>query len=740
MRGRLVLVLFGVTLFLSAFLLFCVQPMIAKMVLPLLGGSPAVWTTCMVFFQAALLAGYAYAHATTSWLGVRRQTIVQAGLLVLPLCVLPFGIPADATRSLVPDANPTGWLFGLLLGMVALPFFVVATSAPLLQRWFTRTGHPAASDPYFLYAASNLGSMLALLAYPFVLEPNFRLAQQSWGWGVGYAVYLVLILGCATVVRRGPEERGEHSDSQGPAIEPQRPGTGQVFRWIALAFIPTSLMLGVTMYLTTDIAAIPLLWVIPLALYLLTFILTFARRPILPHSWMVRVLPMAAVLLVLVLNIGSVAQPVFLPLHLAVFFVAAMVCHAELVRCRPPQEHLTAFYLALSCGGVLGGLFNAVIAPLVFDRVAEYPLALVLACLVLPRSETNHGDRFSRSLDWVLPLCLGLFAAGMVAVLQPRSGSQSDDLHAKLTFGVAALICYAFKDRPVRFALSLGAVLLVAGTYTSNYGQVLYQHRNYFGVLRVTYDPAGNFNRLIHGHTLHGQQSLDPQQRYEPLTYYHRTGPIGQVFDDLRQRGNPSDVALVGLGAGTLAAYGEPGQHMTYFEIDPVVAQIARDPSFFSFLSDSRAASINIVLGDARLRLNDAPDHAYGLIVLDAFSSDAIPTHLLTREALQLYRSKLKQGGMLAFHISNKCVDLAPVLAALARDADLRCLVRRDLDLPASELKIGKEPSIWAVMAACDVDLGSLTCDSRWVAPHVPPGEAVWTDDFSSIIEHMRLK
>ena len=285
----------------------------------------------------------------------------------------------------------------------------------------------------------------------------------------------------------------------------------------------------------------------------------------------------------------------------------------------------------------------------------------------------------------------------------------------------------------------IGRVLLVAGTYTSSYGRVLYQHRNYFGVLRVTYDASGNFNRLIHGHTLHGQQSLDLERRLEPLTYYHRTGPIGQVFEVTRTRNPGTDVALVGLGAGSLAAYAEPGQQMTYYEIDPVVAQIARDSRFFTFLEDSRAGSIAVVLGDARLRLDDAPDHAYGLIVLDAFSSDAIPTHLLTREALRLYRSKLGETGILAFHISNKCIDLAPILGALARDAGLQCLVRSDLDLSPCEMESGKEPSTWAVMAARDADLGSLSHDARWTPPQVPPNEPVWTDDFSSIIQHLRL-
>src|SRR5208337_271403 len=303
---------------------------------------------------------------------------------------------------------------------------------------------------YFLYGASNLGSMLALLAYPLVVEPNLRLAQQSMAWTVGYGVYVVLALGCVTVVWRSHEGALGGAGSSGPTQEPHRLRIGQVLRWVVLAFIPTSLMLSVTMYLTTDIAAMPLLWVIPLAIYLLTFILTFARRPILPHSWMVRALPMAAVVLALVLNISSAAQPISLPLHLVVFFLAAMVCHGELVQHRPAQEHLTAFYLAMSCGGVLGGLFNALIAPLVFDRIAEYPLALVLACLALPKTQTDSSKRWSRSLDWVLPFCLGILTWGVVTVLQARSGSPRENFHAKLAFGLAGLVCYAFKDRPVR--------------------------------------------------------------------------------------------------------------------------------------------------------------------------------------------------------------------------------------------------------------------------------------------------
>ncbi len=534
-----------------------------------------------------------------------------------------------------------------------------------MQRWFASTGHPAAADPYFLYGASNLGSLLALLAYPLVLEPNLRLAQQSGAWAAGYGLLIALTLACATAVWRSPAAAHPVSNAS-EATRGQHPlHLGQWLRWMALAFVPSSLMLGVTMYLTTDIAAIPLLWVIPLALYLVTFILTFARRPMLPHSWMVRALPMAVVVLTLAMSISSVTQPIFIPVHLVTFFLAAMVCHGELVKHRPSREHLTAFYLAMSCGGALGGFFNALVAPVIFDRVAEYPLALALACLALPKPGSDFRERWGRALDAALPATFGALAWGLSTILQSRSESHQDDLGVKLVFGFAALVCYTFKERPVRFALGIGAVLLAGGTYTSNFGKVLYQHRDYFGVLRVTLAVSGDYHRLIHGHTLHGQQSLDPARRHEPLTYYNHSGPIGQVFDESRTRLAGANIAVIGLGAGTLACYAEPGQRWTFYEIDPAVERVARRPDYFTFLEDCRASSLEVILGDARLRLRDAPEHGYALIVLDAFSSDAIPSHLLTREARELYQRKLATGGMIAFHISNSFLDLAPVAALL---------------------------------------------------------------------------
>jgi hypothetical protein len=752
---HMVLPLFGSTLFLSAALLFSVQPMVAKMALPLVGGSPAVWCTCMVFFQAALLAGYTYAHATTTLLGVRRQALLHAGLIMLPLLRLPFGITADATRSLSAAENPTGWLLGVLVTTVGLPFFMVSTSAPLLQRWFARTGHSAGTDPYFLYGASNLGSLLALLAYPLVVEPTLRVTMQRMAWATGYGLLVALTLACALVVSRSKDLMvrrsndlgqsqskdlvGRSANASATAALLDRVQIGQWLRWVALASVPSSLMLGVTTHVSTDIASVPLWWVIPLALYLLSFILTFARRPPLPHAWMVRALPMAAVMLALAMSVSFGIQPILIPIHLVTFFLAAMVCHGELARSRPARQHLTAFYLALSVGGVLGGIFNALVAPIVFDRVAEYPLALFLACLFLPVTRPDPGGPWRRTLDVAIPIGMCVLLWGLVHWISGRPDASQRYLVAKVLFGLAAVACFSLKDRPIRFALGIGAILLAGETSAGDLGRVLHQHRNYFGVLRVTYVAAGNYHRLIHGHTLHGQQSLDPERRHEPLTYYHRTGPIGQVFDAFRTRPPRPDVAVVGLGAGTLACYAEPGQRWTFYEIDPAVERVARRSGYFTFLEDCRADSTEVILGDARLRLADAPAHGFGLLVFDAFSSDAIPTHLLTREAIRLYRSKLAGGGMIAFHISNRFIDLAPVLGALARDAELRCLIRRDLDVSPAEVARGKAASVWAVMAERDEDLNGLGVDGNWQSPQIHRGEAVWTDDFSSVIEHFAL-
>lgn len=747
MRGVcFLLFLFAATLFVSASLLFLVEPMFAKMVLPMLGGTPAVWTTCMVFFQAALLAGYGYAHAATQRLGVRRQAALHVGLLFLPLFLLPIRVsPGWAPPA---QSNPIPWLLGLLVVSVGLPFFMLSTITPALQMWYARTGHSRAKDPYFLYAASNLGSILALLAYPLLLEPNLRLAEQSWVWACGYGLFVALALGCAALLWRSPASAAQ-SPVTGIARNPQVSAyvaesaagltLAQRLRWVGLAFVPSSLMLGVTTALTTEIPAIPLLWVIPLAIYLLTFVLVFARRPILSHAWMVRRMPFF-ILAALIPVVSKAMPPVWalVPLYLLTFFVVAMVCHGELARNRPPAKHLTEFFLWMSLGGVLGGLLNAVVAPLAFRTVVEYPLVLVLASLLRPPLELEGRKRLAWRLDFVLPVALGLLVATLIEGSQVLGLKPGRLLHI-LIFSPSLMFCLSMARRPIRFALGLCAVLLASTLYAGPYGHVLHTERSFFGVHRVTQDAEGKFRMLVHGSTIHGLQSLDASRRREPLSYFSRASPIGQVFAAFSGAEITRRVAVVGLGAGSLACYGEPGEQFTFYEIDAAVERIAREPHYFTFLRDC-LPKIDVVLGDARLSLVKTPDKRYGMIILDAFSSDALPVHLVTREALRLYLAKLAAGGVLAFNVTNRYLNLEPVLGDLANDARLICLAQNDTNVSAAEIGDGRFPSSWVVMARDKGNLAKLAGDPRWHVLSGRSGKRVWTDNFSNILGVVRWR
>jgi hypothetical protein len=731
--------LFCAALLLGAFLLFVLEPMAGRRFLPVFGGSPAVWTTCMLFFQAGLLAGYAYVHVATVRLGLRRQAALHVGLVLVGLVMLwaePFQNSGPSAWSLV--LHPSVGVIGVLLRTVGLPFFVAATTAPLLQRWFAATGHPRAGDPYFLYVQSNAGSLLGLLAYPLVIEPKLDLRQQERFWAIGYALLATLVLGCAFAVARSESKaRGE------PAVS-HHPCAGSWLRWVGLAFVPSSLLLGVTTALTTDVAPVPLLWVVPLALYLTTFMLVFARRQVVPHALMVRLLPVAVMALAPVVAAGLV-QPFWIPLHLVTFFVAAMVCHGALARLRPGTEELTAYYLAIAVGGALGGVFNALIAPVVFDHVAEYPLGLVLACLCLP----GAGAALMRGQvgEAFVPLLIGVLIAGLVRNVGGLAESSPGAFAVMLVAGLVVLVTVRAARRPLRFALAVGAVLLGLGLSEGVDGPVLHRERTFFGVLRVTeaFEGEARFHRLFQGTTLHGQQCLEPGRRREPLAYFARTGPIGQVFEVLHARPAaegaraPLRVAVVGLGAGTLAAYARPRERWTFYEIDPAVVRIARDPRAFTYIQESRAGSIGVDVGDARLRLHRATEHGFDLLVLDAFSSDAIPTHLLTRDAFRVYRAKVAERGLIAVHLSNRMIDLDPVVGRLAEDAGLSARVRYDGTLTAAERRAGKSASIWAVLAAQPAELGSIVDDPRWRLPRVERGDRVWTDDWSSIVGHLRL-
>jgi SAM-dependent methyltransferase len=736
--------LYTVTIFVSAALLFLVQPMFARQVLPLLGGSPAVWNTAMVFYQAVLLAGYGYAHAASTRLGVRQHARWHLALLLLPFLVLPIGVPSGWVPP--TETTPVPWLLALMVIAVGLPFFVVSATSPLLQRWFAFAEPARAENPYSLYAASNAGSILALLSYPLWLERHFSLAQQSRIWTGGYALLVGLVALCVIRVSlSAPAVSVPGAESVQALVD--RPTTRRRLRWVLLAFVPSSLLLGVTTYLSSEIAVVPLLWVVPLALYLLTFVIAFAQHQVVSRRLVARSFPILVIALVLVFDM-LVTRPIggLIALHLAVFFAGALLCHFELAATRPPVAHLTEFYLWLSLGGVLGGAFNALLGPLLFNSVAEYPLALVLACAVAlpPPADRNQdsvtmGRRLRRHGfgDVLWPLLLGAGTLG-VALFVRGTAAGADTRVLGLVFGAAALICYFFSQRRARFALGVGALLLAGFLLPGGEGRVLAAQRSFFGIHSVALDPVGGYHELRHGVTVHGRQSLDPARRREALSYYHRTGPIGDVFERYASAAN-AHIGVVGLGAGSLASYARAGQSWSYFEIDPVVVAFARDPGYFTFLRDS-ATEVRIVIGDARRTLAMESDQHFDLLVLDAYSSDAIPVHLVTREALAMYLRKLAPGGRLAFHISNVHLDLEPVFANLAADAAMVCRTGDDTTLTAEELALGKAPSVWVVMARSAGDLESLARNPRWRPGRTDERQPVWTDNYSSLLSVLRWR
>jgi hypothetical protein len=752
-RETAVVALFSATLFLSAGLTFLVQPMFAKFVLPLFGSTPAVWNTSMLFFQTALLAGYLYAHESTRRLGVRRQAALHLGVVLVPLLVLPIAVP----DGWIPpaDSNPVPWLLGLLAVAVGLPFFVVSTTAPLLQRWLAATDHPAAADPYFLYRASNLGSVLGLLGYPLLVEPSMRLAEQGRLWSAGYGLLVLLVLACAAVVWRSPrhpeiattpaaanpEAASATASDAAPASRAStaRPTLTRRLRWVGLAFVPSSLMLGVTTAITTDIAPIPLLWSLPLSLYLISFILVFApgSRADRLHRAMVLALP-GVVLLISVILLLEVRGPLWIslwimvPVHLAGFFVVAVVCHGQLARDRPPARWLTEFYLLISLGGALGGVFNAIVAPALFDSLAEYPIVLVLAALCLPmRPPRIPPGPYARWLDLALPLAIGTMVALTVSLIELAEPDKQQ--YAKnFVIGMAAGVAINFVRRPLRFGLSVGAIVLAVTLASAPDEQQLHRERSFFGVYRVTAAEGGDLHRLVHGTTTHGAQDFSPGRERTPASYYHRGSPIGQLLSALPPT-LAARAAIIGLGTGSVACYSKPGEQWTFYEIDPTVERIARDPRFFTYLRVC-AGEFDVVLGDARLRLPRAADRRYGLIMADAFSSDAVPIHLITREALALYRAKLREHGIIAFNVTNRYLDLEPVLGNLAHDARMACVAQQDRRSGKDGIP-ETDASDWVVMTRRSSDLRAVASAGRgWHGCRRSPGAAPWTDDYSNLL------
>jgi SAM-dependent methyltransferase len=730
--------LFAVTIFSSAALVFLVQPMVAKLVLPLLGGSSSVWNTSMAFFQIALLVGYGYAHWLQKIREVRTQALVHCAALIVAALALPLRVNELAGPP--SSEQPTLWLLSVLALSIGAPFAILSATAPLVQAWYARTvGASEGKEPYVLYAASNLGSLLALLAYPLMVEPAFTVVGQRYGWSGGYVAFVLLMAGLALWVTRSRPQAAE--TAAGSAAATPAPSWRERLIWVALAAIPSSLMLGVTNYITTDVASAPFLWVLPLALYLTTFIIAFQAKPAIPLDLTLALQGAALAACAAFLPFRASFFGLQLFIHLIAFFLTALMCHQRLVARRPDPAHLTEFYLCLSIGGVVGGAFNAFLAPVIFNDVLEYPLVLVLSCLVRPRQR----DRSDISALVFLGLGLAAAFAGVVAqtfvnpstakVVGALDQAELFDMAMKGALGLAVISAFMVRGRPFFFLLII-AVLSYASEATADRTDTRQTWRSFFGVMKEsrTYSEnlGGEVKMLAHGTTLHGAQAQAPENRCRPQVYYTPATPIGQVFGAKTREARPLRIGVVGLGTGSVAAFTRPGDRLTFFEIDPLVVRIATDPRHFSYTTECARGQIDYVIGDARLTLARQPAESFDILLIDAFSSDAVPAHLLTVEALRGYLGKLRPDGVIILHLSNRNLDLLGPAQAVARAAGGWGMIQSyrpgDKDPPG----VWESPEDAVIVARTHEALAAFAADKRW-KPVNPFKARPWTDDYTNL-------
>ncbi|MEO6945256.1 MAG: fused MFS/spermidine synthase [Nitrobacter sp.] len=731
-RNRLILVVYTVAIFTSALLLFSVQPLFTKMVLPRLGGSPAVWSVAMVFFQSLLLGGYAYAHFLMKLRSRVVPVAIHLALLVVALLTLPLSIAGGWGEP--PSSGYAIWLLALFAVSIGLPFFALAANNPLLQAWFVRTGHPDGPDPYFLYASSNIGSFLALLSYPVLLEPMLTLRAQNLLWTGGYGLLILLIAGCGVLLLRSPPVATAAADDDVNALAPD---WALRLRWIFLAAVPSGLLIAVTAHISTDVAAAPLLWVLPLSLYLLTWVLVFQSRPLLPHQWMLALQPLAIAGVVILLAIGG-EQNLLLTLggHQLCFFVIAMACHGELARTRPASRYLTGFYVALSFGGMVGGLFAGLIAPFIFSWIAEYPILLGLAALCRPARD----EFLPRWSLWYIPV-LALIAAALVTPAYSRGAVWSwlDDHRVWIIGAVAvlaALLAVAARVNRWKVAATMMLALVLIRVYPADDGRVE-TVRSFFGVHKIVVTPNGQYHVLMHGTTIHGAERLQNDDgtpitgRPEPISYYHRDGGIGQAIAAIRERkGGPIRVAVIGLGAGTLTCASQPGENWRFFEIDQSMVDTAKNPKYFTYVRDCES-ELKPVMGDARLTFAREPEGIYDLIIVDAYSSDAIPIHLATEEAMEIYKDKLAPHGAVVMHVSNRHLELASVVVGIADANELKSWVYNEDSGRDNEYIFATNV---VISAREDADVGTLASSGKWALTDPTENQRVWTDDYSNIL------
>ena len=785
---------YSFTLALSAMLMFVVEPIVSKILLPILGGNPAVWNAVVMFFQVLLLLSYGYVHLGRKWLSPKKQALLHLLLLLFSLLFMPLTL----SPIMPTGADPIVWLVGVLMMTIGVPFFALAATSPLLSIWLAESKDPAAKNPYRLYAASNIGSMVGLLSYPFLIEPFFSLSVQRIVWSVGYGLLLVMV-GFALKRKLDTVDKKTKKNIVQPIPNMRRA------EWVLLAFVPSSLMLSVTLHLSVDIAPIPLLWVVPLALYLLSFVLVFAANPI-GLEWSQKLFVPILLPLVLMLGLSQallpywpwlvggflylvaailfypdmkhasvkiVAKPLlctilfFAPLviffsgqvtylwlclwYLVGFFLVALVCHGRLSAGKPNPAQLTEFYFFLSLGGALGGIFDVLIAPHLFVGFYELYLVLALAFFLLPGEKQEWKNP--------RPIALGIVAAIIALVFycteyEPLGWMDTSIISPfnewmwaqRLTWGnigfasksdtfafievvVPALAAFYLRKNVPALGVMVTILLMIGVFRPSSARDIHFKDRNFFGMLEAQFIESKMAMYLTNGTTQHGFQYKDKEHATVPTSYYSWNGPLGSVVLAMRMRpeGPGTNVAAVGLGAGTVACLALDGQRTTFFEINPMVDKIAHEPHLFSYLRDCPGSN-KVVLGDARLSLQAEPDDVFSLIILDAFNSDAVPIHLLTKEALVLYLQKLAQHGIIAYHISNRHLDLESVIGNLAAAENLAGLIGNF------------EDSNWIFITRDPADFGALVEDRRFRLLLPDESKRVWTDDYSNVISILKIQ
>ncbi len=735
-RAAILLTAFISTSLLSALLLFLVQPLMARFMLPLLGGSPSVWAVTMCFFQAALLLGYTYAHALNRFVPLQTGIIIHGVLMLIAVTVLPVAV---STETVVPFANlPQSLaLLCVLATTIGLPFAVMSANAPLIQSWFSVSGHKDAGEPYFLYGASNLGSIAALLVYPTLIEPVVGLHDQSALWARGFMWLTAALLVCGALV----VGRGHFKVSQAVEKTTVIPLSRWIY-WLAMAFLPSALLVAWTNHVTTDIAAAPFLWLPPLVLYLVSFIAVFRQKAwfsnkVLRLTQLLTLAPTIVLLegtrhfmLVPVLLIGAVS-----------FFATACLCHRQMYETRPAARQLTAFYLIMSLGGVLGGLFVSLLAPVLFNDVSEYPLLLILALFL--STDVMHDEKTINNLK--KPLYFVVVAIGL-ALLFHLAGNFAERPYwvgkNAAVIGLFAAAAFLFMRAERKLLMSIFIFLLVVRVGVPG-DPVVAQARNFFGVLSVK--QSGEFSNMFHGTTLHGAEyisdlSLPEGQRPRPLTYYAKDGGMARAIATaklyFKNQTVSKNFGVVGLGAGSLVCYSEPGENWKTFEINTDVVAAARNPKLFNFL-DRCGKNVPVIVGDARLTLQAEAAGSYDVLVIDAFSSDSIPVHLITTEAMQLYMKLLRPDGLLVFHVSNRYMDLSSIVAAntaVLQIGDGKIFARRVIHIPAKS-SIADEPSEVVVLSRSEAMIKAAESNPEMTAlAGAAPGIRAWTDDYSNVL------